>query len=71
MNGSARHEAAAFAAGNATDPATLRRVHAALLGQLGGTLPALPVQEGGPAYPAGYLERRTFTPLRHVRGGQP
>jgi len=51
----------------AADPATLRRVMAALLTQLGGALPVVAGHEP-PGRPGDYLERRTFTPLRHVRG---
>jgi len=54
----------AFAARGATDPATLERVHAALLGQLGGTMPsAVPPAIG----PSGYLDQRTATPMSHLR----
>jgi len=49
----------ALAAECANDPVTLKRVAAALLGQLGGTMPAAPAPLIGPA---GYLARRTATP---------
>jgi hypothetical protein len=47
---------AAFAVETSTDPATLERVRAALLEQLGGELPAAPAY--WPAGPAGHLDRR-------------
>jgi hypothetical protein len=51
----------------AADLATLHRVRTALLTQLGGALPVAARHEP-PDRPGDYLERRTFTPLRHVRG---
>lgn len=51
-----------------TDLATLRRVRAALLADLGGTMPATPSE---PETSRAVLERRTLTPLkplRHIRG---
>ena len=59
---------AAFAAKCASDPATLQRVITALLGQLGGTLPAVPGHETL-GRPGGSLERRTIPPLSYVRAG--
>jgi hypothetical protein len=56
---------AAPAARRTPDLATLERVHAALLGQLGGTLPSAPVPVLGPA---GYMARRT--PGRHRRNAR-
>jgi hypothetical protein len=53
--------------GWAVDPVTLRRVMTALLTQLGGVLPVVAEYEP-PDRPGDYLERRTSTPLRHVRG---
>jgi hypothetical protein len=56
-------ERAVLAAERVTDPGTLARVAASLLAQLGGRMPEAPVIEG----PAGQLDRRTVTPLSHVR----
>jgi hypothetical protein len=47
------------AARTSTDRATLERVRAALLCQLGGTVPAAPAPRLGPA---GYMDRRAVTP---------
>jgi hypothetical protein len=58
---------AALAARTSVDPATLGRVRAALLGQLGGALPVVPLQ---PAVSACYLDRRTVTLLRRPGGGR-
>ena len=62
-----RDDKAATTQSWAADPATLHRVMAALLTQLGGALPVVAGHEP-PGRPGDYLERRTFTPLRHVRG---
>jgi hypothetical protein len=45
----------------------MARVITALLGQMGGALPAMPIRRPA-ARAGGSLDRRTVTPLRHVRG---
>jgi len=47
---------AALAAECRTDPVILGRVRSALLGQLGGTMPAVPAEALGPS---AYMDRRT------------
>jgi hypothetical protein len=56
---------AAMTAECATDPGTMARVAASLLGQLGGTMPVI-VREHASA-PGASLDRRTSTPLRWIR----
>jgi hypothetical protein len=51
---------AAWAARTRPDPATLERVHAALLGQLGGVMPAVPAPLLGPS---GYMDSRAATSM--------
>jgi hypothetical protein len=51
---------AAWAARTRPDPATLERVHAALLGQLGGAMPEAPPPQVGPS---GYMDSRAATSL--------
>lgn len=65
--GEGRAGRAATAHGWAADPATLHRVITALLSQLGGALPVIEGHEP-PDQPGDDLDRRTFTPLPHVRG---
>ena len=48
------------------DLVTLRRVRAALLADLGGSMPARPPEPETGSREG--MERRTFTPLRHARG---
>lgn len=60
----------ALGARSTTDPATLQRVIAALLAQLGGSLPAVPTHES-PIRTGDFLERRTVTPLQHMSGSRP
>ena len=59
---------AARAAECVTDPVTLERVAAALLTQLGGTMPAEPATVPGPPC---HMDRRTVTPLAPVQARQP
>jgi hypothetical protein len=55
---------AALAGDCATDPVTLARVAAALLRQLGGTMPVPTAPALGPSI---YLDRRTVTLLTRIR----
>ena len=59
---------AALAARRRPDPATMERVRAALLYQLGGTMPAEPATVPGPPC---HMDRRTVTPLAPVQARQP
>jgi hypothetical protein len=59
---------AALAAECRTDPVILGRVRSALLGQLGGTIPAVPAEALGPS---AYMDRRTVTPLTRIRRDTP
>lgn len=45
------------------DPVVLGRVRAALIGQLGGTMPAVPAEALGPS---ACMDQRTATPLTRI-----
>jgi hypothetical protein len=59
---------AALAARGRPDPVTMARVRTALLGQLGGVMPAEPARVLGPSC---HMDRRTVTPLGGTRPAVP